>query len=150
MSLAKLLAVKLDRRSIGAAVFVGQHLDYTQVRQLSGQRDKAQASVIGFITWLIHNFGITSATLECSPNANENQRAVLSQAVIATLRDNAVSVWEISKGDLLAGFGHPALKSRAELREVVRTIWQTKSNKGSALDAAALGLYVQTERMFLK
>jgi hypothetical protein len=72
--------------------------------------------------------------------------------VMATLRDHALPVWEVSRRELLDAYGHPALRSRTELRQVVTSItWQMQAQAGSdsqILDAAALGLMVQIERIF--
>jgi hypothetical protein len=86
-------------------------------------------------------------------NGNEIRRAGLNQAVLATLRDNSVPIWEIGKADLMAAYGHPPLATRADLREIAHTIlwsmFNTSSPSPQELDASALGLYVQNERRFL-
>lgn len=59
-----LLAIKVERRSIAAAVFEGTHLDYTQVRQLPSNREKVNTSVIGFLNLMFSHFKIDAAALE--------------------------------------------------------------------------------------
>jgi len=149
----KLLAIKIERRCIAVAVFVGTRLDYHGVRHLSSQADKAEASAIHFLHWVIENLEISSVALERMTNGSEIRRAVLNQAVLDMLRSNAIPVWEIGKRELLEGYGYPPLESRIKLREAAHTIlWSmftTDKPDCQEIDAAALGLHVQTERLFL-
>jgi hypothetical protein len=149
----RLLAVKIERRSIALALFVGTRLDFHGVRHLSSQADKAEGSAVGFLSWAIDNLEIGSAALERMTNGNEIRRAVLNLAVLDVLRGNAIPVWEVSKRALLETYGHPPLRSRIELRQAVQEILWARFNTDKPgrqeLDAAALGLHVQTERLFL-
>lgn len=146
--LLKLAAIKIERRSVAAAVFNGEHLDYTQVRQLSSSHEKAEASATGFVNWICGNFAIESAALESMPAASAIQRSVLTRSIITELRTSAITVWEVPKPQLLHAYGYPPPKARKELREAVHSIWPILNDDTGVLDAAALGLYVQTERLF--
>jgi hypothetical protein len=148
-----LLAIKVERRGIAVAVFIGSKLDFHDVRSLSSQAEKAEDSAIGFLRWVISSFEIESATLERMTNGNEIRRAVLNQAILNMLRAGAIPVWEVSKRELLEGYGHPPLHTRVELRQAIQTIlwsmFNTDKPNYQELDAAAIGLHVQTERLFL-
>jgi hypothetical protein len=149
---ATLLAVRVERRSVAAAIFQGGQLEYTQVRQLSSSKEKALSSAVGFINWIGSCFDLESAVLEAIELGEEFQRRALHEAVQQALRDQALPIWTIPKHDLFAAYGSPALKSRKELREVISTIWPVlagANGKAFIHDAAALGLYVQTERLFI-
>jgi hypothetical protein len=149
---ARLLAIRVERRAVAAAVFHGEHLDYTQVRQLSSSKEKAIASAVGFVNWLLASFAIESAALEAIPNGDEIQRQILSDAVHQILRERILPIWQIPKAQLFEACGHPPLRSRKELRNVITTIWPVlagSNGKSFIQDAAALGLYVQTERLFI-
>ena len=151
MNGTKLAAIKVERRSIAAAVFIGRGLDYTQTRELASDFNKAQSSAIGFITWVIDTFGIQSAAIEITPPGTAIRRSMLTDAIIGVCRDGGISLWDVRKEDLFQAFGVPALESRREIREVITSIWPilpARNGKVSALDAVALGLYVQTERLF--
>jgi hypothetical protein len=61
-------------------------------------------------------------------------------------------MWEIPKPVLLEGCGHPALKTRAEHREIATKVWPVLAGTHAKVfiqDAAVLGLHVQTERLFI-
>ncbi len=151
MNRTRLAAFRVERRSVSAAIYIGTHLDYVEVRQLSSARDKAEASAIGFVNWIISTFPVESAAVEKFENGDEILRALLTKGVRQTLRDNNLPIAEISKQELFAAFGYPPARSRKELRQVITTIWPMLSDRrGSAsrLDAVALGLFVQTEYLF--
>jgi hypothetical protein len=145
-------AFKCERRSIAVAVYVGDRLDYTQVRQLSSMEDRASASVVGFVNFLVTNLEIESVAVELSTARAEVRRSLLTDTILETVRDNSLPIWNVSKRELLEAFGHPALKSRKELRAVVRSIWPALgagNGKNQILDAAAVGMFVQIERRFI-
>jgi hypothetical protein len=151
MNEIKMAAIKVERRSIAVAIFIGRGLDYTQTRELASDFNKAQASAIGFINWVIATFRIQSAAIEIVPAGNAMRRSMLTDTIIEVFRDGGISLWDVRKHDLFQAFGVPALKSRRDLREVITSIWPilpTRNGKVPALDAVALGLYVQTERLF--
>jgi hypothetical protein len=149
----RLLAVKVERRSVAVAVFVNNALDFHDVRQLSSQADKAETTAIGFLNWVIGNFDIESAALERMANGNQIRRAVLNEAIIGMLRNVAIPVWEVNKSHLLEAYGYPPLRSRLELRQAAKAILWSMFNSdkpnNQEIDAATLGLHVQTERLFL-
>jgi len=144
-------AIKIERRSIAVAVFKGDQLDYTQVRQLASDERIAQASTAGFMSWLTQTFEIGSAAVEVQSKTQDNRRSVLTRTAIDTLRGFGIPIWEFSKHDLFDGFAVPRLKNRTQLRNVIKTIWpilDARNQDDGIFDAAALGLYVATERLF--
>jgi hypothetical protein len=149
---AKVIAIRVERRSVAVAVFYGDHLEYADVRHLASAKDKALASALLFVEWIADQFPADSAALESIPNGNEIQRQTISAAIIQALRARLLSIWEVAKPDLFRAYGHPPLKSRKELREVVSRILPSLGNTQSRIlikDAVALGLHVQIERLFL-
>jgi hypothetical protein len=147
-----LMAIKVERRCIAVAVFVGTRLDFHDMRTLGANPDKADSSAIAFLRWVISSFDMESATMERMTNGDEIRRAVLNQVVIDMLRSSGLPIWELSKRDLLEAYGHPPLRNRGELRQAAATIlwamFNTDRPNCQELDAASIGLYVQTERQF--
>jgi hypothetical protein len=149
---SNLLAVRVERRSIAAAVFYGDHLEYTQMRQLSSIREKALGSAVTFVNWLLDRFSVDTGALEALSVGSEIQRQALTDAITKALRDRMLPIWQVPKTQLFEACGFPALKSRKQLREVIATIWPVlagTNGKAFIRDAAGLGLYVQTERRFI-
>ena len=146
------ISIRIERRTVAAAIFHGGHLDYSDSRQLSSVRDKAAASAVEFIDWLLGKFPVHFATLESIQQDQEIHRRVLHDAICTTLRERTLSIWEVPRTELLEACGHPPLKSRAQLREVATAIWPILAGTHAKLfiqDAAILGLHVQTERLFI-
>jgi len=147
-----LIAVRVERRTVAVAIFHGDHLEYTDSRQLSSDRDKALASAVGFIQWMLARFSVEAAALESISNGHEILRRLLHDGICEVLRDRILPLWEIPKTAMLQGCGYPALKSRRQLREVATGIWPILEGTHAKVfiqDAAVLGLHVQTERHFI-
>jgi hypothetical protein len=150
----KLAAFRIERRSIAAAVFIGTQLDYAQVKQLSSDHQKAETTAAAFINWILDSFDLTSAAIETFENGETLLRAQLNRRLEENLRSNGASLFKVGKAELLSAFGQPPVKSRKEVRQIVTTIWpileaKRESGIGTKLDAVALGLWVQTDRLFL-
>jgi len=147
----KLAAFRVERRSIAVAVFIGTRLDYADSRELAAAHNKAEASAVSFINWVVSAFHISSAAIETYENGEEAFRAQLSGAVQDSLVASGVFIWQVSKAELLEAFCHPSARSRKDVRQVITNIWPillSKRVSGAKLDAVAIGLYVQTERLF--
>jgi len=151
-SRSRLCAIRIERRAIAVAILDGDRLQHVDVRQLSSSSEKAVASASSFITRrVIDKVQFPSAALEVIPNGHEMQRTLLHDAVIRALRPKAIGILEIPKSRLLQAFAYPPLSSRKELRGVVSDIFPVLDQEPGGPwthDAAALGLYVQTERLF--
>jgi hypothetical protein len=148
---SNLAALRVERRAIAVAIFSGDHLEYTQVRQLASMKDKALSSAVGFVNWIVDQFIVDAAALEAIDDNPEVLRSAVSRAVAQALAQHVLPIQRVSKAQLLSAYGQPPLRSRRELREVVTDIWPVLiGNKGQPFiqDAAALGLYVQSERHF--
>lgn len=148
----RLAAIRIDRRVVAVAILDGEHLQFADARQLSSSPDKALASTISFITRrVVEKFQFESAALEVIPNGHEVQRRSLHQAAIRTLGAKGIGILELSKRELLAGFGWPPPRFRKDVRQIASDIYPVLDQESGGPwthDAAALGLYVQTERLF--
>src|SRR5437762_3531027 len=152
MNNAKLLAIKNSRRTVAVAIFADTRLEYSQLRHLSSVHEKAETSLIEFIHWTLSRFHIDHAALEPLPQADMSRRARINQITMLTLRNEAIPIWEIHFPDVLQAYGVPPLQTRRQLRSVVGSFWpivERGADNDLILDAAAVGLYVQTERLFL-
>jgi hypothetical protein len=147
-----LIAIRIERRVVAAAIFRGDHLEYVDARQLSSVRDKALISAVGFIGWMLARFPVEAATLEAIPKDHEFHRRTLHDAICNALRESTLPIWDISKAALLEASGYPPLKSREQLRAVAISIWPILQGTHARLflqDAAILGLHAQIERLFI-
>jgi hypothetical protein len=148
----KLLAIRVERRAVAAAVFYGDHLEFTQVRHLSSTKGRALVSAAGFVSWLAAHLPVDSAAIEGIETGHEIHRRVVHDTVAEELQNQALPIWTVPKRDMLECYGYPPLRSRKQLRQVITDIWPVLTGSGGqgfVQDAAALGLYVQTERQFI-
>jgi len=94
---------------------------------------------------------ILTAAIETAPAQEDTLRSTLHYTMVSQIRASNTPLWEISKETLLSALTHPPLQNRGDLRNLMRSIWTLPNLKQSelcALDAFALGLFVQTERLF--
>jgi hypothetical protein len=146
----KLAAFCVQRRSIGAAIFVGTHLGFSDVRQLASDRDKAKAAAVGFVNWILETFDIDTSALEMFEGSQDFMKAGTYQEVEQVLRGRDISIQSIDTAAFLNSYAHPAKVSRKDVREIVSNIWPILDSDRShpaKLDAVALGLYCQTHRL---
>lgn len=145
----RLMAVRVERRGVATALFSGVHLEGWRVRQLSSNPNQAEASTEAFIREVFSENDCPSAAIEYV--SGETRRSVLHEIIRQQCRANAISLWEVPGKSILNALAHPPLRTRGEVREMMLRIWPMAALKQSqvcALDAFALGLYVQTERIF--
>jgi hypothetical protein len=145
----KLVAVRVQRRSLAVAIFEGTHLEHAEIYNLSSNNRKAEESAVGYGRRLISDFSISSASMEWATNG-DIRKTILTDVLVGTFRDSGIQIFQAAKQDLFEAFGVPPLGTRKELGAVATTIWPSLNAPGfpsSVFDAAALGLYIQTERL---
>lgn len=148
---SNLASFKIERRRVSVAVFEDERLDYTASRHLPSVYAKALDSASRYVDWVTRAFHVEGAALEKSQSDSKTWKNKITKEIIRQLRDAGVPIFEVRKDALLGSFAHPPLRHRTQLREVVSSMWPilaTKDNNASLLDAAALGLYVQVEKIF--
>jgi hypothetical protein len=145
---SRLLAIKMTGRTAAAAVYFGRDLHYTELRQLAPDITQARDSLIGFISSLIEHFYIDSgAWEECPP---DTRALMLTASIIDLLREKDMLHWTIKKSVVMAAFGQVPFTRLHDLRQAVSGYWPhiiAEWGDDTWLDAAALGLYLQTERL---
>ena len=150
MNEQRLAAFKIERRTLAAAVFVGERLEYADLRQLASDPQRSESSAIGFVQWIIEAFHVESVAMERTDSGGPSRRGFLTQMIGGSLHADGIAVWQVQKKDLLSAYGIPPLRTRRELRTIVHNFWPVMpaaNIHGSTLDAAALGLYVQIRRL---
>ena len=83
-------------------------------------------------------------------NSGHDSAEPLTRVAADTAREAGLALWSIDSAIINRAFGHPALTSKRQLRAVIRNIWpilNSRSVNQLVLDAAAAGLYAQTERL---
>ncbi len=146
----KLAAFCVQRRSIAASVLIGTHLGYVDAKQLPSDHGKAEIAAVGFVNWIIESLEIDTAVLEDFEGDVTHLKTQLFLATERTLRSCAISLQTVPTAELLTAFAYPTKATRKDVRQIITTIWpilDTKTVHPAKLDAVALGLYYQTERL---
>lgn len=148
---SQLVALCVGPRSLALAVFVATRLEYTQVRELPSDGHKAETSALGFLGSVLDRFPDACFTIECRRSRGmATRQALLVERIRSAIRTAAVPLWEIEPVSLFRAFAEPSCRSRTQYREIVAGIWPNLSEqraKRALLDAAGLGLFVQTKRL---
>lgn len=145
-----LVTIRIERRAVGLAMLREDHLVHADARQLSSTHNRALDNAVSFITRFLERFRVESVALETVPKGREVKRGVLNQAVLELLKAHGMGIIQVAKSEFLAAFGHPAPRFRIQVRDVISGIYPVLSQQPGGPwtdDAAALGLYVQTERL---
>lgn len=148
----RLLSLRIAPRAIAIAVFKDSRLEYSDTRNVPASVARATGSAMSFLSWVLEQFECESAAMEVLLLDPEIGRRQIHDVVSEELRRRGTSIWEIPQQELLAGFGHPPLRTRAEMRSAIERMWPLLPGNRSGeaiLDAIALGLHVQIERLFL-
>jgi hypothetical protein len=145
---SNLAAFKIFRRSATAAIFSARGLEFIDIKHLSNDPAKATEALNRFVAWILENFRPELAALGPDEEDNKPRAAMLTGVVESLLRNQGIPIWKVSDKELLDSFATPALTQKHELRQIARSLWpQVGTEQLPALDAALIGLYVQTERL---
>ena len=147
----RLLAIAVSRRCVAAAAFNGLTLECSFIRELSSQEGKAADSAKKFISWLRGVFPESTWALELPITRDDTRRAVLVKLVKVELAGERPRT--VQTHEMFNAFGEPRLRTRLDLRRTVATIFpalNARSQHPATLDAAGVGLFVQTARLLNK
>jgi len=143
-----LISFKMTARSLTAAVLSERELIYSEARKLAPSMSQARNSITALLRSLTAHFHTDSAAiLECGEDTRAKH---LSTHLINELHLLQLPHWLVKESTILSAYAEEPLTRTSALREAVANYWphviDDKSDK-TCLDAAALGLYVQTERL---
>jgi hypothetical protein len=140
-----LLAFKLERRVIGAALFRGRHVEESEKRELSADPDKAGRSLDHFLRTTVERLRPELAAIETPPAGTATRRSTLTGRARLLLRELGVPVYEATKQETFEAYSVPACRTRTDLRGVGSRLFPAVSHMSteSPLDAALVGLLIQ-------
>ncbi len=147
----RLLAVAVMRRAIATALFVGTHLEGVRLRHLPSVPSKAEFSAAGFLGTALLEFRCDSVAIERMDAPEGAIRGLLHRSIVAQWRNAGVPIYETGITAITQAYAYPTPRTRKQTRAIVAGIWPLPGGgnpESVMLDALALGLYVQTERLF--
>lgn len=145
---SRLAAFKIFRRSATAVIFSGRGLEFIDVKHLTNNPNSAGETINRFVGWILESFKPELVALGTDEDDNKPRTAMLTSIVESRLHEQGIPVWKVSDTELLEAYAIPALRQKHELRNIARSLWpQVAKEQLPALDAALIGLYIQTERL---
>jgi hypothetical protein len=145
---SRLLAIKIRRRSVAAAVFSGRNLEHISALQLCNEPDAVADSVARFLATILENFRPDSAAIGISKTNHGSRVGALIETAETMIRSEGIPFWKIEDPKVLQSYAVPRLKNQKQLRAIVRCFWAHVSERQlTGYEAAALGLYFQVERL---
>ena len=147
-----LAAFSIERRMAAVVLFRGSQLEGTRHRHLPPDTSKSSDTVREFARRTLEHHDPEFVAISCPSTKKIGNRIRTSCEVIKEIASGlGIPVVEVDDMTLMCAYGHPPLTRKEHVRRVGRTIWPTlndaKATK-AAVDAALIGLYVQTERLF--
>jgi hypothetical protein len=145
---SRLAAFKIFRRSATAAIFSDRGLEFIDIKHLSNDPAKATEAVNRFVAWILESFRPELSAVGTDEEDIRPRTTMLTGVVESLLREQGIPIWKVADKELLDSFATPALTQKHELRQIARSLWpQVAQEQLLALDAALIGLYIQTERL---
>ena len=145
---SKLLAIRIRRRSVAAAVFSGRHLEYMDMLHLCNEPEIVTDAVARFLARILENFKPGDVVLGTSRAPQGERVRSLTQLTEKMLTVEGIPIRRVDDKTLLESYAIPRLRNKDQLRPIVRSFWPHLSNRQtSAFEAVALGFYLQVERM---
>jgi len=148
---ARTAAIRVERRAVAIVVFAGDHLKHADGVHLSTSIDRARNTAAAFLEKIISKFRFETLAIEAIAGSPDVQRTQLLDDVRQIAHEAGLAVAEVAETEIFRSFGHPRLRARRDTREVISTIFPVldqASGRPWTYDAAALGLFVQTDRLF--
>lgn len=144
------ISFKISSAELGFAVFSRQKLMFWEAHHYVCESREVEAKLIAEAVRAVEKFSVAAVVLE-PLSAMEVKAAGFGTTLRTRLRDvNAIPIFEITEQQVFESFAFPAVGSRDELRQILATVFpQLQSNclARHCLDAAALGLYFETDRL---
>jgi hypothetical protein len=145
---SKLIAIRIRRRSVAAAVFAGRQLEYIEMLHLCNEPEIVIDSVRRFVGRIIENFRPADAALGSSRAPQGERVKSLARMTEEIFSAAGIPVWNVDDKSVLESFAVPKLRNKQQLRPIVQSFWPYLGQRQlAAYEAAALGLHLQVDRL---
>jgi|SRR6185312_1601132 len=142
-------AINIRRRTAAIALFRELRLEGVIVRHLPNDMLRAENAIVGFAHEICNHYEIAIIAVESAERITERQQRSYRIAREA-FDDESVAIHEVPIQELMECYAFRPLRVRQQLRRIARNIWPslaTKQYGNTALDAALVGLCIQTKHL---
>jgi hypothetical protein len=134
---SKLLAIRVRRRS-----------EYLDILHLCNEPEIVTGTVVRFLARVIENFTPADVVLGISRAAQGRRVEALTKLIEEMLTGKGIPVWRVDDKIVLESYAIPRLRNKRQLLPILQSFWPHLPNRQTgAFEAAALGLYLQVERL---
>lgn len=142
------LTLRLSRRAIGAVTLQGDSLAFTDGRHLTSRSERATAAGTAYLRKLLELLRPSVLVFDAPTDPKSPVVSGLIGAIEQLAAEYRFEVVRVNKPELLMAYGRRPVRSRRELRTLVRSFWpQLSQIKGRVepyiTDAAAAALHAQ-------
>ena len=143
-----ILALRLNRRAIAAAVLTDERLSFIDGHHLTSDRDRANASVERYLKRVLELTQPHGVVID-APVSDGSSTAALLHTIVTVATAANLSVHTEPAVGVQRAFGTPGAMSRIELRQLIDSFWPELEQLRGAVkpyiaDAVALALYADT------
>lgn len=144
---SKLLAIRIRRRSVAAAMFLGRHLEYLDILNLCNEPESVADAVARFLANIIENFRPEDVVLGISRAPQGERVKTLIKRAEMIVSSTGIPILKVEEKAVLESFAYPKLKNKKQLRPIVQSFWPHLGyHQLAGFEAAALGLHLQVNR----
>jgi hypothetical protein len=143
----QLLALRVSRRAIGAAVSDSQGLHITDGQHLRSNKSQAIKAAVAFVDRLVNESVTTIAVDRPLPGASAVGDALM-QHLATVAREHRILLLSVEKAAILSAYGVTPVRTRGAVRALVVEYWPEllkvgRSVNAHVVDAAAANLYAE-------
>lgn len=145
----RLATFKVTGSAVALALFADRELEYVELRHLMVDVGRATNTLRSFLGWTLEILKPNDAVVSAAKGRDQKADRYMS-FIREFLNNCGLPVREVSVDDLLNNYAIPPVRTKAQLAKVALGIWPHLRGRGlqyPMLEAAAMGLYVQTDRV---
>lgn len=142
-----ILTIRVNRRAVGAAVLQDELLTFADGRHLASRSDRTVDGALRFLEYVLAITKPVLVALDAPDAAADSTTGRITTAIADLLTGSGVELLRVSKSEILAAYGIRGVRSRQELRTLVRQYWPALAARQRKVepfvaDAAGAALYV--------
>ena len=145
---SRIIALRLSRRAIAAAMLKEEQLEFRDGRHLNSRRERAERSAGSYVERLVQQLAPTGVVIY-APSTDDGLRSQVLRTVQTVLVRAGVSLRIVSRREMTEAFGSPPVRGWSEIRAATESFWPELTRLTSAVrpyvtEAAAVALYAES------
>ena len=140
------LTIRINRRAVGAVILDNESLTFIDGRHLTSRSDRTVDAAIRFVEYVLAITKPVLLVLDAPRSKADSTTTRITNALADVITGTGLELLPVSKSEILAAYGIRGVRSRRELRELIRQYWpeltaMRRKVEPYVTDAAAAALY---------